>query len=319
MRKTPVSRPKVTVCIPTYNYGRFIEETLESVLTQDFTDYELLVVDDCSSDNTVSLVKAYEQRDDRVKLVVNPCNLGMVQNWNHCIELAQGEYIKFVFGDDVLSSSNALRRMVDKLDEDESVSLVATARKLIDAQSAVKGTKCNFSGDRIFSGTDVINYCLFQQRNLVGEPSVVMFRKSQALRGFNASYRQIVDLEMWFHLLEQGTFVYIDEPLCAFRVHERQQTAISREEVSDLKDVFYLLNDYIKKDYITLADFTKKYLLYDHVHSVWKRSRKNPARKKAAVELINSYYDFKRFPLWYPLYKLFKPCFKLYKKSIKLT
>lgn len=309
---------RVSVCVPTYNYGRYIAETIESILAQKFIDFELLVVDDCSTDNTASIVESYVQRDARVKFIVNPQNMGMVQNWNHCMALAQGEYIKFVFGDDILASPEALGRMVAKLDENSNVSLVASSRKLIDGNSVAERVESRFTGNHTFAGTDVINYCLFRQHNLIGEPSVVMFRKSQSSRGFNPHYRQIVDLEMWFHLLEQGEFAFLEEPLCSFRVHDRQQTARNREELSDLNDVFYLLADYLEKDYITLSQFMKHYLLYDHVYSVWKRSHKDAARKQAAVELINSYYHFNWFRLWYPFYRLYKPCFKLYKKRTKL-
>jgi glycosyltransferase involved in cell wall biosynthesis len=312
-------RPKITVCIPTYNYGNFIGETIESVLMQDWTDYELLVVDDCSSDDTAAVVEGYARQDPRIRFIVNANNLGMVHNWNHCMELAQGEYIKFVFGDDLLSSPDALGRMAEILDGDNSIALVGSARNFIDEHSVVIGRKSFTKKSSIFSGRKAIHYCLVKQSNLIGEPSAVMFRKNQAMRGFNPHYKQIVDLEMWFHLLEHGSFAYIEEPLCSFRVHDRQQTVRNRESLDDLKDPFYLFGDYLDRDYITLSNFMKKYLLYDHVYSIWKRSRNDTVRKTAAIQLINEYYDFKRFNILLPLYKLYKPLFKLYMKLNKMV
>jgi len=74
-----------------------------------------------------------------------------------------------------------------------------------------------------------------------------MFRKADAVRGFNKDYRQIVDLEMWYHLLEQGKLAYLNEPLCAFRCHPDQQTEHNSRSNATLDDTTLLLNEYLKK------------------------------------------------------------------------
>lgn len=310
---------KVSVCIPTYNYGNYIAETIESVLAQNFTDFELLIIDDNSTDSTVSVVEPYTRRDPRLKFIVNPTNLGMVENWNRCLDLAQGEYIKYVFGDDLLASPDALGRMAALLDADSSVSLVGSARNFINDRSEIIKTVSRFEKSGVLKGTDVINHCLVKQRNLIGEPSVVMFRKKQASRGFLVHYRQIVDLEMWFHLLEKGAFAYISEPLCAFRIHDRQQTVKNKGNLSDLNDMLYLLNDYLQKDYISLSSFMKNYMKYDHLYDIWKLYRLNKISREEAVERGNSDFNFFQFKCWYPFYKVFKPCFKLYRKFCRIA
>lgn len=92
-------KPKISVLIPTYNYGRFLDETIQSVLSQTYTDFELVVVDNCSTDNTIEVVQPYLV-DKRVRFYRNETNIGLVGNWNKCLELAQGEYIKFLCADD---------------------------------------------------------------------------------------------------------------------------------------------------------------------------------------------------------------------------
>jgi hypothetical protein len=165
-------------------------------------------------------------------------------------------------------------------------------------------------------GTDVINQCMTGNGNLIGEPSVVLFRKSQATRGFNTNYKQIVDLEMWFHLLEQGTFAYINEPLCSFRIHGLQQTAKNKETRSHIKDFKYLLEDYLIKDYIHISSFVKKYMEYDSLYEIWKLYKKKIISRESALEQINQNrsYSSNSFFFWYPFYKTFKPFFKQYKK-----
>lgn len=94
--------PLVSVCIPTYNNGLFIEETLESILNQSYQHLEIILCDDCSSDDTVERLKKYT--DPRIKIYQNTRNLGMHGNWQKALDLAEGDFIKLVCGDDLLSS-----------------------------------------------------------------------------------------------------------------------------------------------------------------------------------------------------------------------
>ncbi len=120
--------PKISVLIPTFNYARFLPRAIESVLAQEFRDFELLIVDDCSTDDTAKVVQPLRARDARVRFAVNSSNLGMVNNWNHCLEQARGEYIKPLFGDDKLCHPQALGKMVGLLESHPSATLAATAR-----------------------------------------------------------------------------------------------------------------------------------------------------------------------------------------------
>jgi glycosyltransferase involved in cell wall biosynthesis len=216
--------PKISVLIPTYNYGRFLAEAIESVLAQDFQDFELLIADDCSADNTAEVVRPFCLRDTRVHFTVNSANLGMVNNWNQCLNQARGEYIKFLFGDDKLFHRQALSKMLALMHKYPSAVLAASARAILDEESNVVDVYRDLA-EGCHDGRKIITaYLMENGKNLVGEPSAVLFRKADARRGFEPGYRQIVDVEMWFHLLEKGDLAYTCEPLCAFRCHSLQQT-----------------------------------------------------------------------------------------------
>ena len=86
----------VSVCIPAYNNADYICETIDSVLNQTYKNIELVIVDDNSNDNTLEIIKHYEAKDNRVKVYHNDKNLGMAGNWNHCLELCNGEFIKLL-------------------------------------------------------------------------------------------------------------------------------------------------------------------------------------------------------------------------------
>ncbi len=219
------SRPKVSVLIPTYNYARYLPEAIESVLSQDITDFELIISDDGSNDGSAELLQRYATTDPRIRVQIQPVNLGMVANWNWCLQQARGEYIKFLFGDDRLSQPQTLGKMVAMLDAHESASLAVCARHLIDEHSAIFDLWDDLGAEGLQRGYDVGRRCLLQTVNLVGEPSVVLLRASRTSRGFDPRLRQVVDLEMWCHLLETGDLVYTKEPLCQFRRHALQQTA----------------------------------------------------------------------------------------------
>jgi glycosyltransferase involved in cell wall biosynthesis len=216
--------PKVSVLIPTYNYARYLAEAIESVLEQDFQDFELLIADDCSDDNTAEVVRPFCIRDARVRFSVNSSNLGMVNNWNQCLAQARGEYIKFLFGDDKLAHPQALSKMLALMRQYPSAVLAASARIILDEESNAVDVYRDLA-EGCHDGRKIITaYLMENGKNLVGEPSAVMFRKKDAQRGFAPKYQQITDVEMWIHLLEKGDLAYTREPLCAFRCHPFQQT-----------------------------------------------------------------------------------------------
>jgi glycosyltransferase involved in cell wall biosynthesis len=248
-----MSAPRLSVLIPVYNGGPFLAECIESVLAQDFTDYELLISDDCSTDGTRAVIERFAARDRRIRWWANPVNRGQVANVNRCLREARGEFIKFVFADDKLLEPSALRRLAAILEADSSVSLVGSASQLIDAGSRTIQTRRPFSAAGTWPGFSMILRCLepdFCWKNFIGEPTVVMFRKGQAARGFDPRYLQLVDLEMWIYLLEQGRLAYLAEPFSAFRQHPNQQSEVNRRCGANVAEHSRLLLDVLAKPWL---------------------------------------------------------------------
>ena len=267
-----MSAPAVSVLVPVYNGEPFLAECLESILAQDYGDYELIISDDGSTDGSAALIERYAGRDPRIRWWRNPRNLGIGANWNACLRAARGQYVKYVLQDDKLLASSVLGRMVAALDNDPAVSLVASAAELIDAQSQRTRTRYFFRRSGVREGKDVIVYCFEENANRIGEPSLVMFRKAQARRGFDENLKQMLDLEMWFHLLEQGRFAYIAEPLCAFRQHLAQQTEVqsevNRRAGTCLKDGLFLASEYHAKPWMKEAATSQ--MLFAQMHYLRK-------------------------------------------------
>lgn len=301
--------PKVSVCVPTYNYARYLPEAIESVLGQNFPNFELLIIDDASEDGTRQVVERYVREDPRVEFRVNPVNIGMVENWNLCLREARGEFVKFLFGDDLLASPDALSRMAGVLDADPTVSLVASARKVLDEGSRVMMVWSRFPDGTVRDGRAIIRQCLAEGKNLIGEPSAVLFRKSQAARGFNPRYHQIVDLEMWFYILEQGKFAFIGDPLCSFRKHAAQESRINLALLRHHEDTRNLLAEYVDnpaKAYLGIGHLERAYLHYGRRYRIWREYRRGLTDRKSALRLIRAEGSLAWFFLLYPIYEVCK-------------
>ncbi|RYY13439.1 MAG: glycosyltransferase, partial [Chitinophagaceae bacterium] len=225
--------PNVSVLIPTYNYARYLDEAIQSVLDQTYHDFELIIIDDQSRDNTDEIVQKYLS-DPRVRYVKNPVNLGLVKNFNRALELANGDYIKFLLADDKLAPS-ILAKMVAVLDQQPGVSLVTSGSATFGDHQVSR--ELPLSG--LQPGATVIREALNHGKgNWIGEPSVVMFRESALEIGkFNTDYICLVDLDMWLRILTVGDCYIIPETLAYFRVHGKQ--ASSKTEIRNWFDEYY--------------------------------------------------------------------------------
>src|SRR5580693_2467327 len=291
--------PKVSVLIPTYNYARYLPEAIQSVLEQDFQDFELLIADDCSNDNTAEVVRPFCTRDARVRFEVNSANLGMVNNWNQCLAKARGEYIKFLFGDDKLIHRQALSKMLALLNQYPSAVLAASARAILDKDSNTVDIYRDLPEGCHYGRKIITAYLMENGKNLVGEPSVVMFRKTDARRGFDPKYQQIVDVEMWIHLLEKGGLAYTREPLCAFRVHSSQQTERNTASGLGRREHAVYFSTYATQSWLP------RQVVFPILFHLRRSRRQNPGAADAEMlqcenRLIQRWGDGWRF--WYWLY-----------------
>ena len=220
--------------MPTYNYAHYIEEAIESALAQTYTDFELIIVDDQSGDNTEEVVQKY-LADKRVSFYKNPVNLGLVGNFNKCLTYANGEYMKFLLADDKFEP-RLLEKFVPIMDQYPNVSLLTSNREIFGTKVKTRVLPLT----HLQKGQTVIFESLKEGNNWIGEPTTVMFRKSDLRIGnFNPDYYCLVDWEMWLRLLSIGDCYIIPETLSYFRVHSEQASK------KILKDYKYTFEDYL--------------------------------------------------------------------------
>jgi glycosyltransferase involved in cell wall biosynthesis len=201
--------PKVSVVIPAYNAMNYLPETLQSVLRQTFTDFEVLIINDGSSDN----IKEWgaEQTDSRVKLI-SQTNQGQSAARNLGIALAKGEYIAFLDADD-LWEPTMLEKQVRCLEENPTAGLAYHWTALIDENGKATG--------RVM-GSDASGNILKQilEKNIIDCPSVVVRRCCFNNVGlFEENLRFNEDWEMWIRIASRYEFAVTKEPLVYYRQH----------------------------------------------------------------------------------------------------
>ena len=291
--------PLVSVLIPVFNGEPFLAECLESILAQNLGDFEVLISDDGSTDGSAAVIQRYAARDSRIRWWRNPRNLGIGGNFNAALKAARGEFLKYVLQDDKLLEPSALRRMVAAMENDASVSLVGSASHLIDSRSRLLEVRNRFRRSGVRDGKRIIIYCLEHNGNLIGEPSLVLFRKSQSARGFDGQLVQLLDLEMWFHLLEQGRFAYIAEPLCAFRQHPAQLTEVNRRSGASAEEDLLLLERYYTRPW--MKDGVARRQMCTQAYYLRKRPGERAAKLRADIALTLSRRAYATWWVWHKL------------------
>lgn len=233
----------VSVLLPVYNGQRYLRSAIESVLAQSYENFELIVCDDCSTDDSILILREYSERDRRVKTFNNSTKQGLFANYNKCWEKAQGQLIKPFAQDDILYP-DFLMAGQKILQERPQVKLVLTARNLIGADDQIIEAVCPLPGPQEYAGKDLITWSLIFLTNKLGEPVTGIFRSADLSYGYDTRYFHYGDLELWFRLLVDGQLYFNSEVLCAFRRHEGGTTSANHRYLFDLVDALRISRQY---------------------------------------------------------------------------
>lgn len=211
--------PRVSVLLPVYAGAAHVAAAVESVLGQTFGDFELLVLDDCSPDDSAVIAEAFG--DPRIRVVRNERNLGQVATLNRGLREARGEYAARLDQDDVCLPRR-LERQVELLDADPSVAVVGTWIDVVDEQ----GRKVDELRTPLDGVADAV-YLALANRLPLAHPSVT-FRRAVVLDagGYDEAVRYCEDMDLWRRLLLAGHGLrVVPEPLLRYRVHGGQQSS----------------------------------------------------------------------------------------------
>ncbi len=200
----------VTVLMPVYNCELYIKDAVDSILNQTFSDFELLIIDDASTDETVSIIKGYS--DSRIQLIVKSMNSGYTNSLNYGIKIAKGKYIARMDGDDI-SMPERFAKQIDFLESNLDVILCGTWFQLISSGKVIQ----------LPTNHELIKLRLLRG-NCIAHPSV-MIRK-EALDEFTFPYDETrepaEDYDLWVRLAIKGKLHNLQEVLLEYRTHSNQ-------------------------------------------------------------------------------------------------
>ena len=205
--------PKVSVVMSIYNNNKYLAESIDSVLAQMFSDFEFIIVDDGSTDGASETLERYASEDRRIVLIKNETNIGLVKSLNKAINVAKGEYVARMDGDDICFPER-FKRQVEYLDKNQYIALVYSDTLLIDKDS---NDMCRsyrpLSVDKVLCNLEINNY--------IPHPTV-MFRRTIiiALGGYNESCKNDEDRDLWIRMKNSDIkFGYINEILLKYRIN----------------------------------------------------------------------------------------------------
>ena len=216
---------RLSVVVPAYNNADYIAATMDSILEQDYDDFELIVSDHSSTDGTVAVLARYTA-DPRVTLISTEAGGGAQRNWQRVTDAATGELLKLVCGDDLLYPG-ALRSQVEAFDRSPDAVLVASRRDILDAVGspfiAARGLD-GLEGEH--DGAEAVRRSVRGGTNLLGEPACVTFRRSAlvASGGWDGRDGYLIDQASYAAVLlaPGATMVGLAGPHAGFRVNSGQ-------------------------------------------------------------------------------------------------
>jgi len=227
--------PKVSILIPTYNSAKFVYETIESAITQTYENLEVIVVDNCSTDDTFEIIKNFESRFPNLKIYQNSKNLGPVRNWKRCVELATGEFAKLLFSDDLIENTFVIKTVPFLLNNDK-VGFVFTGTKIFNEKISINSNFIGNSG--LYKCTDFIWSSLVGGNldQLPVSPGNALFRTCDLKKNLIFEIPNNFDID--FGNLGMGNdlliflltsidyqyFAFVNEALSSFRDHNERLT-----------------------------------------------------------------------------------------------
>lgn len=221
---------KVSIITPTYNCGRFIGKTIESVLNQTYTDWEMIIVDDCSTDNTKDIVLEYSNNDSRIKYIRLRENSGAAMARNKAMEVANGKYMAFLDSDDIWTSDKLEKQI--KFMEDNKYNITCTEYEQID--------ELGNSLDRVIKVKNRVDYNGVLLTCPVGN-STVMYNIENLGKFEVPNIRKRNDDALWLQMLKKEKYIYgMYEVLMRYRI---RSNSISSNKLDLVKYHWYLYRE----------------------------------------------------------------------------
>jgi glycosyltransferase involved in cell wall biosynthesis len=249
----------VSVLMGSYNQGKYLSEAIDSVLNQTFQDFEFIIIDDGSIDNSPQILENYAKKDPRIRAYFHKRNMGIPKTFNECIERAKGKFIAFQNSDDLWVQTK-LEKQIAILETNESLIVysememinengIPTGELLTEKAKASNKAK---SGARVFEEIMLTDFCLIV--------TWIFKREFTKETKFDEQLPLFNDVKLAVDLLSNHLGFFMNEPLAKYRIHDDNSTRPARKTAYN--DLVLLNQYYLKKYGARISRKTKINLLY---------------------------------------------------------
>lgn len=262
-----MKNPLISVCIPNYNYEKFIGETIESVLAQTYENFELIIVDNGSTDSSAEIIKSYN--DPRIKFYQNETNIPVYQNINNAQKLAQGELVAVLHSDD-LYEPNFLEEIVKAYEEYPSQKVFVTGVYLYHHEENKVIIQRPFSTGGLKVKLEVL-LRLCKENNIGNGVNVVYHRDCLEKSGmFSDEFKYSADYDLWFRLAELYNFVYIPKILTYYRIHDSNLSHTVNKNLSMVRESYEIFYKNLTKSKILTEDLYNNAFFINYNYVLYK-------------------------------------------------
>ena len=261
-----MNNPFISICIPTYNRTKYLPRLLDSIINQTYRDYNVIVTDNTEDNRIEKILDTYRDRLS-IKYYKNVPALNMTGNWNRCIELADGEWIKLIHDDDWFASNTALQKFADA---------AITKNRFIycgryDFEEEIGSFKKQVLNEEGFLRIKKDPFLLYA-KNSIGPPSLLMFHSSVS-ELYDAKLQWFVDIEFYIRMLQKEDAAYIHEPLININYGNLQVTSYSFNNPHiQIPEILYIAKTY------GLGNMKSSIVVYD---GFWRMMRNLGIRTNA--------------------------------------
>ena len=300
--------PTVSVIVPNFCHAPYLEERIGSILTQTYRDFELILLDDCSTDNSREILERYRQHPNVSRIVYNEQNSGSpFSQWEKGIKLATGKYIWIAESDD-FSSPLFLERSVGVLEAHPECTLVFCSGHVVNKESQIlyeeipiRKVKSEYSLYK--SRTFLHRYLL--RRNAIYNAGLALFRRDRIpTTNSYTHYRYCGDWLFWILTTSNGQVAYLREPLNYYRVHGNNTTAESLTTGQKHLETLRILNEAF--DILHISYPTRLSIVGKHLERI-RRAAGSHWNEEPFLSIRKSWQEFYPHPtlaiLWHKLYK----------------